>query len=90
MRARISLSYRANSWLPISAARRLSFAREKQKAKTRADGDWNKRSRWNKRARKWEMSRMPSILQCADYEDCLIVLYFGRGKDNLGLVTCRP
>jgi hypothetical protein len=30
---------------------------------------------------------MPSILQRADYEDCLIVLYFGRGKDNLSL--CR-
>jgi hypothetical protein len=30
---------------------------------------------------------MPSTLQRSDYEDCLIVLYFGRGKDNLSL--CR-
>jgi hypothetical protein len=30
---------------------------------------------------------MPSTLQRSDYEDCLILLYFGRGKDNLSL--CR-
>ena len=33
------------------------------------------------------LSNMPSILQRADYEDCLIAFYFGRGKDKLAL--CR-
>ena len=32
---------------------------------------------------------MPSTLQRSVYEDCLIVFYFGRGKDNLSLCQRR-